>query len=182
MLLTRLPLGIATPFDLHVLGTPPALILSQDQTLHKKSRPTSRSVSSYEPFEALKVLTKLDSRLHESPIDRRCEHPRPVKFVRSTVSFRDTGGAGARGDRLNSRYGDTLKNAAFAAHLSVSPCGDPQTYALLHCSVFKERTLTSGPLRTGSLTAPGGRDVRVTAAIVSPRTPGVNPFRLSFCE
>ena len=36
MLLTRLPLGIATPLDLHVLGTPPALILSQDQTLHKK--------------------------------------------------------------------------------------------------------------------------------------------------
>jgi hypothetical protein len=37
VLLTRLPLGIATPFDLHVLGTPPALVLSQDQTLHKKS-------------------------------------------------------------------------------------------------------------------------------------------------
>ena len=36
MLLTRLPLGIATPLDLHVLGTPPALVLSQDQTLHKK--------------------------------------------------------------------------------------------------------------------------------------------------
>jgi hypothetical protein len=36
VLLTRLPLGIATPFDLHVLGTPPALVLSQDQTLHKK--------------------------------------------------------------------------------------------------------------------------------------------------
>ena len=36
MLLTRLPLGIATSFDLHVLGTPPALVLSQDQTLHKK--------------------------------------------------------------------------------------------------------------------------------------------------
>ena len=35
MLLTRLPLGIATSFDLHVLGTPPALILSQDQTLRK---------------------------------------------------------------------------------------------------------------------------------------------------
>jgi hypothetical protein len=35
VLLTRLPLGIATPFDLHVLGTPPALVLSQDQTLHK---------------------------------------------------------------------------------------------------------------------------------------------------
>ena len=26
----------ALPLDLHVLGTPPAFILSQDQTLHKK--------------------------------------------------------------------------------------------------------------------------------------------------
>ncbi len=38
-LLTRPPLGFASPgfrkppFDLHVLGTPPAFILSQDQTL-----------------------------------------------------------------------------------------------------------------------------------------------------
>ncbi len=30
---TRAPLGIATPFDLHVLSTPPAFVLSQDQTL-----------------------------------------------------------------------------------------------------------------------------------------------------
>jgi len=36
VLLTRLPLiAIADyPFDLHALGTPPAFILSQDQTLH----------------------------------------------------------------------------------------------------------------------------------------------------
>ena len=39
-LLTRSPLGYGniattvTPHDLHVLGTPPALVLSQDQTLH----------------------------------------------------------------------------------------------------------------------------------------------------
>ena len=32
-LLTRSPLCIATPFDLHVLATPPAFRLSQDQTL-----------------------------------------------------------------------------------------------------------------------------------------------------
>ena len=32
-LLTRPPLCIATPFDLHVLATPPAFRLSQDQTL-----------------------------------------------------------------------------------------------------------------------------------------------------
>ena len=37
VLLTRSPLRIPKypPFDLHVLGMPPALILSQDQTLHK---------------------------------------------------------------------------------------------------------------------------------------------------
>ena len=42
VLLTRPPLSPCTstgfPFDLHVLGTPPALILSQDQTLRKISR------------------------------------------------------------------------------------------------------------------------------------------------
>ena len=33
MLLTRLPLPVAEAFDLHVLGLPPAFVLSQDQTL-----------------------------------------------------------------------------------------------------------------------------------------------------
>jgi hypothetical protein len=37
VLRTRSPLGIATPFDLHVLGTPPAFVLSQDQTLQENS-------------------------------------------------------------------------------------------------------------------------------------------------
>src|SRR5690349_1791611 len=40
VLLTRSPLihpaSWASPFDLHVLSTPPAFILSQDQTLHKE--------------------------------------------------------------------------------------------------------------------------------------------------
>ena len=46
-LLTRPPLTfeslgfIKSPFDLHVLGTPPAFILSQDQTLILKSLPAS---------------------------------------------------------------------------------------------------------------------------------------------
>ena len=38
-LLTRSPLSrkpkLSTPFDLNVLGTPPAFVLSQDQTLKK---------------------------------------------------------------------------------------------------------------------------------------------------
>ncbi len=30
--------GLPPPFDLHVLGTPPAFILSQDQTLHQNTQ------------------------------------------------------------------------------------------------------------------------------------------------
>ena len=36
MLLTRPPLTPKGSLDLHVLGTPPAFVLSQDQTLHEK--------------------------------------------------------------------------------------------------------------------------------------------------
>ena len=41
-LLTRSPLSPASkacriPFDLHVLSTPPAFVLSQNQTLHEKN-------------------------------------------------------------------------------------------------------------------------------------------------
>src|SRR5918997_1005386 len=31
---------VAFPLDLHVLSTPPAFVLSQDQTLHRKQTPT----------------------------------------------------------------------------------------------------------------------------------------------
>ena len=49
VLLTRSPLiqgaSSSSPFDLHVLSTPPAFVLSQDQTLRKclNSYPTRRS-------------------------------------------------------------------------------------------------------------------------------------------
>lgn len=54
MLLTRSPLEYpasrAFPFDLHVLSTPPAFVLSQDQTLHKKiseqQHPKTKAVKS----------------------------------------------------------------------------------------------------------------------------------------
>ena len=46
MLLTRLPLLIAEAFDLHVLGLPPAFVLSQDQTL-KLNEIQSRLVTIY---------------------------------------------------------------------------------------------------------------------------------------
>ena len=45
VLLTRSPLEYpaswAFPFDLHVLSTPPAFVLSQDQTLHEKTKKTT---------------------------------------------------------------------------------------------------------------------------------------------
>ena len=44
MLLTRLPLPIAGSLDLHVLGLPPAFVLSQDQTL-KLNEISSRLVT-----------------------------------------------------------------------------------------------------------------------------------------
>ena len=45
VLLTRSPLihqaSLASPFDLHVLSTPPAFVLSQDQTLRKRKNRTT---------------------------------------------------------------------------------------------------------------------------------------------
>ena len=49
-LLTRSPLSPRSkapgiPFDLHVLSTPPAFILSQNRTLHKKTYAESQHVT-----------------------------------------------------------------------------------------------------------------------------------------
>ena len=48
MLLTRSPLDPKIPFDLHVLGTPPAFILSQDQTLQICYQPKLTDLGSFE--------------------------------------------------------------------------------------------------------------------------------------
>jgi hypothetical protein len=59
VLLTRSPLihpaSGASPFDLHVLSTPPAFILSQDQTLHKKMMPQTVGIR---PEAASSTMTK----------------------------------------------------------------------------------------------------------------------------
>ena len=47
MLLSRLPLRIATALDLHVLGLPPASALSQDQTL-KLDENFSRLITTFD--------------------------------------------------------------------------------------------------------------------------------------
>src|SRR6478736_2857675 len=59
VLLTRSPLihpaSWASPFDLHVLSTPPAFILSQDQTLHKKMMLQTIGIR---PKAASSIMTK----------------------------------------------------------------------------------------------------------------------------
>jgi hypothetical protein len=57
VLLTRSPLihpaSWASSFDLHVLSTPPAFVLSQDQTLRKRTTPTtSTRPAANNPYEA----------------------------------------------------------------------------------------------------------------------------------
>ena len=56
-LLTRSPLCIATPYDLHVLATPPAFRLSQDQTLQLNFLASPRPHARCGPFG----LTETDS-------------------------------------------------------------------------------------------------------------------------
>ena len=52
MLLSRLPLRIATALDLHVLGLPPAFALSQDQTL-KLDENFSRPITTFDEVPLL---------------------------------------------------------------------------------------------------------------------------------
>jgi hypothetical protein len=43
---------VALPLDLHVLSTPPAFVLSQDQTLHQKQTPHTNNKASDEEKES----------------------------------------------------------------------------------------------------------------------------------
>ena len=74
MLRDRSPLGIATPFDLHFLGTPQAFVLSQDQTLRKRIRPNDAEASSG------------NYRVHFSDTPRRA-YPlnEPVLFAKTSI-------------------------------------------------------------------------------------------------
>ena len=82
-LLTRPPLGIATSFDLNVLGTPPAFILSQDQTLEQIV---------FKPFPVSILVVELVwlfyffEYVHESVIDSRISFlQRNSRFFRTKL-------------------------------------------------------------------------------------------------
>ena len=84
MLRTRAPLikdpKVLASFDLHVLSTPPAFVLSQDQTLHLCSRLSNP------------IISKDDQELHQgnpqASIQRVSEHCSIVKVLLGTVPVR----------------------------------------------------------------------------------------------
>ncbi len=62
MLLSRSPLAFLLaeigPFDLHVLCTPPAFVLSQDQTLRQKNQTNPSAGLSFQASSSIKKSTK----------------------------------------------------------------------------------------------------------------------------
>src|SRR6202161_1160450 len=127
-------------------------------------------------MELLKSSIFADCSTHRyAPIGPDCESgPSPIASRRPAFVINCTGlvlgaglpgGAGGTAARIQliSRTRANKNADPFGtAHLPAW-AGDPQTYALLHCSVFKERTLPPGPFWTGSLTAPKERGVRVNS-------------------
>ena len=72
---TRVPVqALAFPFDLHVLSTPPAFILSQDQTLHKKIR-KKRAVKSPKPDK--QKTDKKNSKVQNNALQATCHRQKP---------------------------------------------------------------------------------------------------------
>ena len=84
VLLTRSPLEYpaswAFPFDLHVLSTPPAFVLSQDQTLHQKPFKSEESQNNERPKNLTK--TKQTTTTHQKqcaawPLSKNKTFPLP---------------------------------------------------------------------------------------------------------
>ena len=95
VLLTRSPLEYpasrAFPFDLHVLSTPPAFVLSQDQTLHKKiseqnpkqavkSPKPNKRTNHHKPQKPVLASKKLLQRKNTVPSTRRGQKRKPKKL------------------------------------------------------------------------------------------------------
>ena len=86
MLLSRLPLRIATALDLHVLGLPPAFALSQDQTLKLdeifETDWSSFACAKFSRFDEVHPL--INCLTSDVPLKRR---PSEVSSDRSRVEF-----------------------------------------------------------------------------------------------
>jgi hypothetical protein len=100
VLLTRSPLSYSlagvTAFDLHVLGTPPALILSQDQTL---------MLNAFSAFARIASVGERNS-ITRAPVDLALALFRTV-FLSSDPDFVPCGFHQDRLSRLTTREADT---------------------------------------------------------------------------
>jgi hypothetical protein len=56
---------MASSFDLHVLSTPPAFVLSQDQTLHQQTQPTTHTTKAQAASK--KIQTRQKPTKHPTP-------------------------------------------------------------------------------------------------------------------
>ena len=78
--------ALAFPFDLHVLSTPPAFILSQDQTLHKNTH--KREHQSVKDYRAVKSPKPNQNKPHQHHTkDAGLAHP---KITRQTKKVHPT--------------------------------------------------------------------------------------------
>ena len=84
-LLSRLPLTPKGAFDLHVLGTPPAFTLSQDQTLHHEFSLLRRPASRLRPL-TVQLLNGVPRLLFPTLLLFRCTQSR---FRRATKGIKN---------------------------------------------------------------------------------------------
>ena len=64
----------ALPLDLHVLSTPPAFVLSQDQTLHKKFKPNKQQTNQLNCQNHSLTCRKTNNTHHQSNERRKTNH------------------------------------------------------------------------------------------------------------
>ena len=144
MLLSRLPLRIATALDLHVLGLPPAFALSQDQTL--KFEILIGSITTFDESQARRSRSARADRNRSSLMNRNVGPPKSRLTCRA--SFRPR-----RQVRKDS-----------AAHVSLS--SDPQFQtAIAGGGTASVAFRKSGKLR--SLSPPASRRPRNHGTVMS---------------
>ena len=65
---------VAFPLDLHVLSTPPAFVLSQDQTLHRKTNPTPTQRPAREKRATSPSIEQSLTKMSEIIVNQRNHH------------------------------------------------------------------------------------------------------------
>ena len=138
MLLTRSPLiraaSCSSPFDLHVLSTPPAFVLSQDQTLRKCLLSTGEPVNNH---------TKQASLQRENLINQGYK-PKTCVFNSYQINLAANQPPHQKGKATNTRQGVLALTIKHTVEFSRSGRASP-VHSLL--SVWREATVQTYPTR-----------------------------------